>query len=293
MVVPHEYFDPLKSISAIANEKCTSVYGVPTMFAAMLAQETLGSMCAHGQLRTGIMAGSPCPIDLMMRLVDEVGCKEMTIAYGLTEASPVVTQSSVDDSIEVRVRTVGRPLPGVEVKLVASDGSTVLPTSDSEGELRVRGHGVFRGYYNNAEATSASFDAEGFLKTGDLAKWHGDGINLVISGRAKDLIIRGGENICPKEVEDVLFHHHLVLQASVFGIPDKLYGEVVVVWVQLRSHVESEPEQQSVQAELRRHCLQYLAHFKCPTLYRFVKEFPTTVSGKIQKFRMREIEAER
>ena len=231
-------------------------------------------------LRSGIMAGSPCPIEVMKKVIDDMGCREITIAYGQTETSPVVTQSRVDDPIELRVETVGRALPGIELKIVSSETGRTLPDNE-QGEICARGHCTMRGYYNNPEATAQALDEEGWVHTGDLGIRRPDG-SFKITGRLKDMVIRGGENIYPREIEEFLFTHPAISQAAVFGVPDAKYGEELCAWVQLHRDKSLTAE------EVRAHCKGSLAHYKVPRYIEFVSEFPTTVSGKIQKFKMRE-----
>jgi fatty-acyl-CoA synthase len=229
-------------------------------------------------LRSGIMAGSPCPIEVMKKVIHDMGCREITIAYGQTETSPVVTQSSTADPIELRVETVGRALPGVDIKIVDPETGSVLGF-DRQGELCARGHGTMLGYYNNPDATRSAI-RDGWVHTGDLAVQRPDGC-FKITGRLKDMVIRGGENIYPREIEEFLFTHPGVSQAAVFGVPDAKYGEELCAWIQ--------PHHGKVDAEeIRAFCKQNLAHYKVPRYVKFVSEFPTTVSGKIQKFKMRE-----
>jgi fatty-acyl-CoA synthase len=279
MIVPAEYFDPQATLTAIESERATSVYGVPTMFIAQLEHPTFGRRDLHS-LRTGIMSGSPCPIELMKRVVGQMGNREITIAYGLTEASPVITQTRTDDPLELRVQTVGRPLPGLEVKL--ADPATGRTLGDNEqGELCTRGHGVMLGYYNMPEATAAAIDPEGWLHSGDLALRLPNGCYR-ITGRIKDMICRGGENIYPREIEEFLYTHPAVENVAVFGIPDPRFVEDVAAWIKLRAG------QSATEEDIRAFCKQSLAHYKVPRHVRFVQEFPQTVTGKIQKFRMRE-----
>ena len=279
LVVPAEYFAPAATLETIEKEHCTTIYGVPTMFVAMLEDAGLERRNLSS-LRSGIMAGSPCPIQVMRRVIDDMGCREITIAYGQTETSPVVTQSRVDDSTETRVETVGRALPGVELKIVSSESGQTLPDNE-QGEIWARGHCTMLGYYNDPEATAETLDEEGWVHTGDLAIRRPDG-TFKITGRLKDMVIRGGENVYPREIEEFLFTHPAISQAAVFGVPDARYGEELCVWVQLH-------QRQSLNAEdVRAWCRQGLAHYKTPRYVKFVGEFPTTVSGKIQKFRMRE-----
>ncbi len=279
MVFPNECFLPEATIEAIETHRCTAVYGVPTMFIAQLEHPTYPGRDLVS-LRTGIMAGSPCPIELMKRVTSNMGAREITIGYGQTEASPLITATCTEDPLEKRVGTVGRPLPGVEVQIV--DPQTGAPLPDREpGELCCRGHNVMLGYYNMAEATSKAVDAEGWLHTGDLAVREPDGY-FRITGRLKDLIIRGGENISPREIEEVLYRHPKVQEVQVIGVPDHKFGEQVAAWIKLRSGAEA------TECEMREFCGEHLAHFKKPKYIKFVEDFPVTVTGKIQKFKMRE-----
>jgi fatty-acyl-CoA synthase len=279
LVVPAEYFSPSATLDAIEQERCTTVYGVPTMFVAMLDDPTRQGRTLTS-LRSGIMAGSPCPIEVMKKVIHEMGCHEITIAYGQTEMSPVVTQSRTDDPLALRVETVGSALPGVEIEIRDPLTNTRVP-DDTQGELCARGHGVMLGYYNNPEATAATIDAQGWLHSGDLAIRRSDG-TYKITGRLKDMVIRGGENIYPREIEELLFTHPCVSQAAVFGLPDPKYGEELCAWLQLHPHGTATEE------DIKAFCKKNLAHYKVPRYIRFVQEFPTTVSGKIQKFKMRE-----
>ncbi len=278
MIIPAEHFNPAASLAVIEREGCTIVYGVPTMFVAMLDDPSFGTRTLT-TLRSGIMAGSPCPIEVMKKVIGEMGCKEITIAYGQTETSPVTTQSNVNDAIEMRVETVGRALPGVEIQIVDAAGKPLR--DNQQGELCARGHGTMLGYYKNPEATADVIDNEGWVHTGDLAMRRPDGCYR-ITGRLKDMVIRGGENIYPREIEEFLFTHPAIAQASVFGVPCAKYGEELCAWVQLH-HGKTVGED-----VLRAFCKQSLAHYKVPRYIRFVASFPTTVSGKIQKFKMRE-----
>ncbi len=279
MILPAESFQAPATLDAIEQERATAVYGVPTMFIAML-EEQRKQPRNLGSLRTGIMAGSPCPIEVMKRVNDELGATELTIAYGQTEASPVVTQTRTDDTIERRVGTVGHVIPGVEVKIV--DPATGATLGDNEqGELCARGHGIMIGYYGDAAATAAAIDSEGWLHTGDLAVRQPDGY-FRITGRIRDLVIRGGENIYPREIEEFLFTHPAIEQASVVGLPDAKYGEELCAWIKLRDGCALDED------AVRAFCRQELAHFKTPRYVRFVGEFPQTVTGKIQKFKIRE-----
>jgi fatty-acyl-CoA synthase len=279
MVVPNEYFKPTETLDAIERERCTVLYGVPTMFIAQLEDATFNSRDLTS-LRTGIMSGAPCPIEVMRQVLDKMHASEITIAYGQTEASPVITQSRTDDPLELRVETVGRPLPGWEVKIIDPATQQELPDM-TQGELCARGHGVMLGYYKNPEATAAAIDSEGWLHTGDLAIRRPDGA-YKITGRIKDMVIRGGENIYPREVEEFLFTHPAIEQSAVVGVPDPKYGEELAVWIKLKAG------QQLTADEVRTFCKTKLAHFKVPKYVKFVDAFPQTVTGKIQKFKIRD-----
>ncbi len=280
MVVPAESFNALATLEAIEKERATALYGVPTMFIAQLQEPSLAGRDLSS-LRTGIMAGSPCPIEVMRQVIDRLGAREITIGYGLTEASPIITQSRNTDPIELRVETVGRLLPGVEVKIV--DPATGKTLGDNEqGELCARGHGVMIGYYHNPEATAAAIDADGWLHTGDLAMRLPNGYYR-ITGRIKDMVIRGGENIYPREIEEFLFTHPAVEQAAVVGVPDRKYVEELCAWIKLKADCAC------CEDEIRNFCRAKLAHYKVPRYVKFVDSFPQTVTGKIQKFKIREM----
>jgi fatty-acyl-CoA synthase len=280
LVVPSEYFDPQATLNGIEAERATSIYGVPTMFIGQLEHPTFAGRNLKS-LRTGIMAGSPCPIEVMKRVVDQMGAEQVTIAYGLTEASPVITQSRTQDSVKVRVETVGSPIPGVEVKVI--DPGTGQALGDGkQGELCTRGHVVMLGYYNMPDATAAAIDKDGWLHTGDLALRNADG-NYRITGRIKDMIIRGGENVYPREVEEFLFTHPAIKDVAVVGIPDPRLVEEVAAWIVLKEGASANED------EIKGYCKQKLAHYKVPRHVRFVEQFPQTVTGKIQKFKIREL----
>ena len=284
LLVPAEYFDPLKTLDCMEKERATAIYGVPTMFIAELEHPSYPERDLSS-LRTGIMAGAPCPVELMRRVLDDMGASEMTIAYGLTETSPVATQTLPDDAIEKRVETVGIPFPGVEVLIV--EPGTGAPCQDGvAGEICIRGHNVMLGYYNMPEATSETIDSEGWLHSGDLGVLDADGY-LRITGRIKDMLIRGGENIYPREIEEVLYQHPSVEQVEVIGVPDARLGEEVCAWVKVVTDAEASAD------DLRDFCRSRLAHFKVPRYVVFTDDFPTTVSGKVQKFKLREQVAER
>jgi fatty-acyl-CoA synthase len=280
MIVPAESFDPAATLAAIESTRATTLYGVPTMFIAELNDPSRAGRDLSS-LRTGIMAGSPCPIETMRAVVNDLGCREITIAYGQTEASPIITQTRTDDPLAMRVETVGRPIPGIDVKVI--DPATGQALADGEqGELCARGHDVMLGYYKNPEATAAAIDAEGWLHTGDLAVRLSSGY-YKITGRIKDMVIRGGENIFPREIEEFLFTHPAVEQAAVVGVPDPKYGEELCAWIKLKG------SQTASEEEIREFCRGSLAHFKVPRYVRFVESYPQTVTGKIQKFKIREI----
>ena len=279
MIIPADSFNPAATLAAIERENATALYGVPTMFIAQLQDPTLAERKITS-LRTGIMAGSPCPIEVMRQVIDVLGAREVTIAYGQTEASPVITQTRYDDPLELRVETVGQPLPGFEVKIVdQADGHTL--GDEQQGELCARGHGVMIGYYSDPAATAAAIDPEGWLHTGDLAVRRPDGY-YHITGRIKDMVIRGGENIYPREVEEFLFRHPAIEQASVVGVPDPKYMEELCAWVKLKAG------ETLTEDEVRTYVKSGLAHYKVPRYVRFVESFPQTVTGKIQKFKIRE-----
>jgi fatty-acyl-CoA synthase len=274
VVVPAPSFDAGATLAAIAAEGCTAVYGVPTMFVGQLEHPDFARYDLTS-LRTGIMSGAPCPLPLMEKVVSRMGIREICIGYGQTEASPIITLTSVDDPIEVRVGTVGRPIPGLETKLVDPASRKALGP-DQGGELCVRGHCVMAGYYNNPEATNRVIDEAGWLYTGDLACRLAHG-NYGIRGRNKELIIRGGENIYPPEVEEFLHHHPAVAEVAVVGLPDAKYGEVVAAWVVPKSGETITPD------DLIRYCQGRIAHFKIPRYIMIVDTLPRTVTGKIRK----------
>lgn len=281
MVIPAEYFHPADTLDAIEKERASVIYGVPTMFIAMLNDPSFAGRNLTS-LRTGIMAGSTCPIEIMKRVIEEMGVREITIAYGQTESSPVITQTRTNDNVERRVETVGRALPGVEVKIVDTDTGKTLGDGE-QGELCARGHGIMLGYYNNPEATRAAIEEDtGWLHTGDIAMQHPGGY-YSITGRIKDMVIRGGENVYPREIEEFLFTHPSISQVTVVGVPDEKYGEELCAWVQLAADA-----QEITCADIRAFCEGKLAHFKIPRYVKCVESFPQTVSGKIQKFKIRE-----
>jgi len=280
MVAPAEYFDALATLQAISEERCTAVHGVPTMFIAELEHERFREFDLTS-LRTGIMAGSPCPIDVMRRVVREMHCSELTIVYGLTETSPGITQTTPDDPLELRVTTVGKPMPHTEIKIVDPRTGRIVPRG-TPGELCARGYAVMKGYYQNPEATSQTMDAGGWLHSGDLATMS-DNDYCKITGRSKDLIIRGGENIYPRDTEEFLYTHPDISEVQVIGIPDRKYGEQVMAWIKLKPGATSSTE------AIREFCKGRIAHFKIPRYVKFTDSFPTTMNGKTQKYKMREI----
>ena len=283
LVMPSAQFDPGEVLRAIEEERCTTIYGVPTMFVAELGHAEFPDR-DMSSLRTGIMAGAPCPVELMKRVVDEMHCSEMTIAYGQTESSPVITQSSTDDSLEVRVSTVGRVMPNTQVKIVDAETGETLPVGH-QGELCTRGYLVMKGYDKDPDATGRAIDFDGWLHTGDLATMREDG-NIRITGRAKEMIIRGGENIYPREIEEFLHTHPKINDVYVVALPDERLGERVLAWIRLETGEQADDE------EIRNFCRGKIAHFKIPEYIRFVDEFPMTVTGKVQKFLIREKEIE-
>ncbi|WNG39182.1 AMP-binding protein [Archangium violaceum] len=280
MVIPAEAFDPLAVMQTVGAERCTALYGVPTMFIAELDHPRFGEF-DFSSLRTGIMAGSPCPIEVMKKVQSRMNMREVTICYGMTETSPVSTQSALDDPLDKRVSTVGRVHPHVEVKIVEPATGAVVPRG-SPGELCTRAYSVMLGYWNNPEATRNSIDAAGWMHTGDLATMDEDGYVKIV-GRIKDMIIRGGENVYPREIEEFLHTHPGVSEAQVIGVPSEKYGEEVMAWV------KTKPGTSLTQEELVRFCTGRISTFKIPRYWKFVDEFPMTVTGKIQKFRMREV----
>jgi len=283
-MVPVESFDAEKVLQAVDQEKCTALLGVPTMFIAELDHPDFEQYDTSA-LRTGIMAGSPCPMEVMKKVVDVMGASEITIAYGQTESSPVITQTRTDDPLERRVSTVGRKLPDVEVKIVDVDtGEEVGP--DEQGDLCTRGYHVMRGYYKLDDKTREVIDEEGWLHTGDLAVMDADGY-VRITGRAKDMIIRGGENVYPREIEEFLYTHPEVSDVQVYGVPDEKYGEKVAAAVKLRQDSELTAE------NIKDYCSENIAYYKVPEYVDFVEDYPMTASGKIQKYKLREAAVKR
>jgi fatty-acyl-CoA synthase len=279
MIYPGDGFDPEATLRAVSEERATALYGVPTMFIAELELPNFESFdLTH--LRTGIMAGSICPIEVMRKVIDRMNMKDVTICYGMTETSPVSFQTQTDAPLEKRVTTVGTIHPHLEVKLVSPETGAVVPRGET-GELCTRGYSVMLGYWNNEEATAKAIDSAGWMHTGDLATMDNEGY-VAIVGRIKDMIIRGGENIYPREIEDFLYTHPAISDVQVIGVPDEKYGEEVMAWVKL-------VDGQQLDADgLKAFCKGKIAHYKVPRYVKFVDEFPMTVTGKIQKFKMRE-----
>jgi fatty-acyl-CoA synthase len=279
IVIPAPGFEPAATLRATADERCTSLYGVPTMFIAELALPDFADYDLS-TLRTGIMAGSPCPVEVMKRVISEMHMAEVTIAYGMTETSPVSCQTRPDDDTERRVSTVGRVHPHVEVKIINPDNGLVLPRGEP-GEMCTRGYSVMLGYWNEPDKTAEAIDAGRWMHTGDLAVMDEAGY-LNIVGRIKDMVIRGGENVYPREVEEFLYTHPAIEDVQVIGVPDEKYGEELCAWVKLRPGAELTEE------DVRAFCVGKIAHYKVPRYVRFTEEFPMTVTGKVQKFKMRE-----
>jgi len=278
MVYPGEGFDPLATLQTVAEEKCTGLHGVPTMFIAQLEHADFAKFDLSS-LRTGIMAGAPCPIEVMRRCIRDMHLSEITIAYGMTETSPVSTQTTTDDPLERRVTTVGRVQPHIEVKIIDAEGR-VVPRGVS-GEFCTRGYSVMLGYWNDKERTDQAIDAPRWMHTGDLATMDDEGYFKIV-GRIKDMVIRGGENVYPREIEEFLYRHPKIQDVQVFGVPDERYGEELCAWVKLRGGEVLTAD------EVREFCRDQIAHYKVPRHIRFVEEFPMTVTGKMQKFIMRE-----
>ena len=279
MIFPDETFGAAATLDALESERCTAIYGVPTMFIAELEHASFPSRNLSS-LRTGIMAGSPCPLELMKRVATDMHASEITIGYGQTEASPLVTMTRTDDPIEKRVSTVGRPIPGVEVRIIDPVTRANLPDGVA-GELCSRGHHVMLGYFNMPDQSAEAIDADGWLHSGDIALRQPDGY-FRITGRLKDMIIRGGENIAPREIEELLYQHPAVQDVQVVGVPDRRFGEEVLACIKLRSGQTASTQ------EIQQFCHSRLAHFKTPRYVQFVESFPTTVTGKIQKYKIRE-----
>ena len=283
IVIPAPRFDAESTLRTCEQERCTSLYGVPTMFIAQLGVSDLAKYDLSS-LRTGVMAGSPCPVEVMKQVIDQMNMDEVTIAYGMTETSPVSTQTSASDSLERRVTTVGRAHPHVEIRIVDPNTGETVPRGQ-RGEFLTRGYSVMLGYWNDEVRTAEAIDDQGWMHTGDLAVMDDDGY-VDIVGRIKDMIIRGGENVYPREIEEYLHGHPDVFDVQVIGVPDAVYGEEIMAWVQLRSGSILEPE------DIKQFCKGQISHYKIPRYVKFADEFPMTITGKIQKYRMIEISVE-
>ncbi|MEJ7724964.1 MAG: AMP-binding protein, partial [Ilumatobacteraceae bacterium] len=279
MVIPSDAFDPVHVLDTVQAERCTALYGVPTMFIAELG---LPEFAAYDltSLRTGVMAGSPCPVEVMKACVDEMHMEDVTICYGMTETSPVSTQTLPDDSLHHRTATVGRAHPHVEIRVAAPETGETLARGET-GEFCTRGYSVMSGYWDDDERTAEAIDSDGWMHTGDLAVMADDGyVNIV--GRIKDMVIRGGENVYPREIEEFLYSHPDIEDVQVIGVPDERYGEELMAWVKLRLGADVTDH------DLRDFCQGKIAHFKVPRYFKFVDQFPLTVTGKVQKFKMRD-----
>ncbi len=279
IVVPADAFDPEATLRVVADERCTSLYGVPTMFIAMLGLPDFERFDL-GSLRTGIMAGSPCPVEIMKQCVERMNMDEVTICYGMTETSPVSTQTAVDDPIDKRVGTVGRVHPHVEIKIIDPETGETVERGHS-GEFCTRGYSVMLGYWNDPDRTAEAIDADGWMHTGDLAVMDAEGYANIV-GRIKDMIIRGGENVYPREIEEFLYGHPAVKDVQVVGVPDLKYGEEIMAWLQTEEGAELTAE------DIREYCQGKIAHYKIPRYVAVTGEFPMTVTGKIQKFKLRD-----
>jgi len=275
-----ESFDPVDVMASVEEERCTALYGVPTMFMAVLHHK-LFSKFDFSTLRTGIMAGSPCPIEIMKQVIDRLNMREITICYGLTETSPVITQTRVEDDIRLRVESVGRAMPGIEVSIVDPETRAPLPAG-AQGEVCCRGYNVMKGYYNMPTATTEAIDADGWLHSGDLGVMDNNGY-LSITGRHKDMIIRGGENIYPREIEEFLFQMEGVADVQVAGVPSPRYGEEIGAFIKIKQGYVMEPE------DVRDFCRGKISHYKIPRYVAFVEDYPMTASGKIQKYKLRDL----
>ena len=283
MVLPEAAFEPRSVLETVEAERCTSLYGVPTMFIAELEHPDFGSF-DYGTLRTGIMAGSPCPVEVMRKVIERMNMAEVTICYGMTETSPVSAQTSAEDSVERRVSTVGRVHPHVEIKIVDPLSGEVVPRGEP-GELLTRGYSVMLGYWDDPERTAEAIDRAAWMHTGDLATMDDQGY-LNIVGRSKDMIIRGGENVYPREIEEFLYTHPDVADVAVIGVPDERYGEEIMAWIKRREGSEVDED------AIKEFCRGRIAHYKVPRYVKFVDEFPMTITGKVQKFKMREASIE-
>ncbi|NIB38636.1 AMP-binding protein [Pseudomaricurvus alkylphenolicus] len=282
-VYPNDAFEPVSVLQTVEEESCTALHGVPTMFIAELELESFREYDLSS-LRTGIMAGAPCPIEVMNRVIEEMHMKHILIGYGQTELSPINHMTRPQDPIEKRVETVGQAVPGLEVKLI-DDSGNIVPRGE-RGEVCTRGYSVMQGYWGDEQATLETIDAQGWLHSGDIGIMDDEGYVSIV-GRSKDLIIRGGENIYPREIEEFLHGHPQVLDVQVFGIPDQRFGERVCAWIQLQTGADVSEQ------DIKLYCRDQITHFKIPALIRFVESFPMTITGKAQKFKMRELEIER
>ena len=283
MVIPNDAFEPVSVLEAVQNEKCTSLYGVPTMFIAELGVPEFESYDLSS-LRTGIMAGSPCPVEVMKQVIERMNMDEVTIAYGMTETSPVSTQTGADDSIDQRVGSVGRVHPHVEIRVADPETGETVARGES-GEFQTRGYSVMEGYWNEEEKTAQAIDAEGWMHTGDLAVMDVDGY-VNITGRIKDLIIRGGENVSPREIEEFLYGHPDIIDVQVVGVPDEKFGEEVCAFIQARDGATVDTD------AVREFCQGKIAHYKVPRYVLSIDDFPMTVTGKIQKYLLRDAAVE-
>ena len=283
IVLPNWTFDAHATLQAVHDERATSVYGVPAMYVAEFGLPDFASFDLTS-LRTGMMSGAPCPVELMKRVLNEMHIGELVIAYGQTETSPVVTMSDAGDSIEIRVNTVGRAMPQTEIQIISTASGEAVPIGE-QGEICARGYAVMKGYDGDPDATAQVVKPDGWLHTGDLGVMHEDGC-IHLTGRSRDVIIRGGENIYPREVEEFLYTHPKVGEVQVVGIPNLRLGEIVVAWVRLR------PGEEATEEEIRSWCQGQIAYYKVPEHVRFVDDFPATLSGKIQKYKIREFEIE-
>jgi fatty-acyl-CoA synthase len=278
-IYPAASFEPLATLKVVAEERATSLYGVPTMFIGQLAEESFSHHDLNS-LRTGIMAGSPCPIEVMRQTMSEMNMSQVTIAYGMTETSPVSMQTALDDPVEKRVATVGRVQPHIEVKVIDPESGETVPRG-TPGEFCARGYSVMLGYWEEPERTAESIDAEGWMHSGDTAVMDDEGyVNIV--GRIKDMVIRGGENVYPREIEEFLYGHPKIQDVQVIGVPDEKYGEEIMAWVRVAEGETLDAD------EVRDFCRDKIAHYKIPRYVKVTDEFPMTVTGKIQKFKLRE-----
>ena len=282
IVFPGEGFDPLATLQTVAEYRCTSLYGVPTMFIAELDHPDFAKFDLTS-LRTGMMAGAPCPVEVMRRCIRDMHLTEITIGYGMTETSPVSTQTRIGDSLDKQVGTVGRPHPHVEVKIIDTEGR-IVPRGTT-GEFCTRGYPVMLGYWDDPERTAEAIDRAGWMHTGDLATMDQDGYCAIV-GRIKDMVIRGGENVYPREIEEFLYKHPAIVDVQVFGVPDQRFGEELCAWIKLRAGTALTED------DVKAFCKDQIAHYKVPRYVRFVDDFPMTVTGKMQKYLMRATMAE-